>query len=1016
MPRKKTRPRALMNRPVKAPRRRSPRATGPAPAAAIVEPGAPAAAAPDSTGEDAPAADTASPSGPPQPRIVGLGASAGGLAALEQFFRNVKPDTGVAWVVVQHLDPEHASVLVELLQRVTAIPVSEVVDGVPLVVDNVYVIPPNREMEVLDSALLLTMPTAPRGRRMAIDAFFRSLADERGADAVGVVLSGTGSDGALGLKAIHQAGGLCLVQDRASARFDGMPAAARAAVGTSLVAPAELLPAILVKALGLAGTRPRPAKGTSEVGLLRVLTVLRSATGRDFSQYKRSSVLRRIERRMAANGLADVEAYARFLREQPAEMKTLLQELLINVTRFFRDPEAFAALQAGVLASLIDGKAEGEPVRVWVGGCASGEEAYSIAILLRELVEKAPREVKVQIYATDLDDEAIAVARAGIYPASIAADVPPERLRRFFVREDAGYRIRKEIREQVVFAVQDLIKDPPFTRLDLVSCRNVFIYLEPELQHRILTLFHYALRPGGTLFLSPAEGVGEQSSLFTPIDRKWRLFRAQRSGVAARAMLTSGLTWFRTPAGGEGLKKAPQVDYAELARRQLLQHFAPASVLVDSSGGILYVHGETGHFLRPAPGHPTLDVVEMAREGLQGPIREALQRARTKGEPVHRTGVKGSRQGRPQQVDLTVRPIAAAKAPPGLLLVTFQEPAQSAKAVPAKRAARLPVQPRLAESARVQALTRELAYSRESLQATIEEQQTSQEELQSTNEEMQSTNEEVQASNEELETAKEELQSVNEELTTVNAELQAKVDQLTWIQDDMKNLFDATNVGTVFLDEALRIKRFTREAARIYRLGPADTGRPLADIKSNLVGQDLLAEARAVLDDLVPVERQVKSLDGAWYLARLLPYRTTENAIRGVVMTFTDISERIAAEALARLERELAERIVEATREPLLVLDGGLRVVSANGAFHATFATRPETTVGRHVYELADRRWDLPSLRQLLEQVLPRDQAFEGFAVTETSPDGTVTRRLMDGRRIGGGDGSTALILLAFRH
>ena len=1010
MSRKKTRPRAPKNPAVKATRRRPARATGQAPAAAIVDPRAPtSAAAPDSTSDDAPAADTASPSRSPQPRIVGLGASAGGLAALEQFFRNVKPDTGVAWVVVQHLDPEHASVLVELLQRVTAIPVSEVVDGVPLMVDNVYVIPPNREMEVIDSLLLLTMPTAPRGRRMAIDVFFRSLADERGADAVAVVLSGTGSDGALGLKAIHQAGGLCLVQDRASARFDGMPAAARAAVGSSLVGPAEALPAILVKALGQAGTRPRPATGTSEVGLLRVLTVLRSATGRDFTQYKRRSVLRRIERRMAANGLSDVEAYARFLREQPAEMKTLLQELLINVTRFFRDPEAFAALQAGVLASLIDGKAEGEPLRVWVGGCASGEEAYSIAILLRELVEKAPRKVKVQIYSTDLDDEAIAMARAGIYPASIAADVPPERLRRFFVREDAGYRICKEIREQVVFAVQDLIKDPPFTGLDLVSCRNVFIYLEPELQHRILTLFHYALRPGGTLFLSPAEGVGEQSSLFTPIDRKWRLFRAQRSGASARAMLTSGLTWFRTPAGGERPQKAPQLDFAELARRQLLQHFAPASVLVDSNGGILYVHGETGHFLRPAPGHPTLDVVEMAREGLQGPIREALQRARIKGEPVHRTGVKVTRQGRPQQVDLTVRPVAAAKAPPGLLLLTFQEPAQSAKAGPAKRAARLPVQPRLAESARVQALTRELAYSRESLQATIEEQQTSQEELQS-------TNEEAQASNEELETAKEELQSVNEELTTVNAELQAKVEQLTWIQDDMKNLFDATNVGTVFLDEALCIKRFTREAARIYRLGPADTGRPLADIKSNLVDQDLLAEARAVLDDLVPVERQVKSLDGAWYLARLLPYRTTENAIRGVVMTFTDISERIAAEALARLERELAERIVEATREPLLVLDGGLRVVSANGAFHATFATRPETTVGRHVYELADRRWDLPSLRQLLEQVLPRDQAFEGFAVNETSPDGTVTRRLMDGRRIGGGDGSTALILLAFRH
>ncbi len=813
----------------------------------------------------------------------------------------------MAWVVVQHLDPEHASVLAELLQRVTAIPVVEVVDGMPLVADTVYIIPPNREMEVLDSSLLLTMPKAPRGRRMAIDAFFRSLADERGADAIAVVLSGTGSDGALGLKAIHDAGGLCLVQDRASARFDGMPAA---------VEPPNL-------------------------GLLRVLTVLRVATGRDFSQYKRSSVQRRVQRRMLSLGIVDVEAYARLLRENPAEVKTLFQELLINVTRFFRDPEAFAVLQAGVLAALAEGKAEGETIRVWVAGCASGEEAYSIAILLREMLEQVPREVKVQIYGTDLDDEAIAVARAGVYPASVADDISAERLRRFFVREEAGYRIRKEIREQVVFAVQDLIKDPPFTRLDLVSCRNVFIYFEPELQLRILALFHYALQPGGTLFLSPA------------------------------------------------------------------------SVLVDAAGNLLYVHGETGLFLRPAPGNPTLNVAEMAREGLQAPIRQAIQRARSLGKPVLLSGARIIRQGQSRPVDLSVRPLASPGAPKGLLLLTFREPPASAGAVKAGKGGK---PTRAAESTRVKELTRELAYSRESLQANIEEQQTSQEELQSTNEELQSINEENQASNEELETAKEELQSVNEELTTVNAELQAKVDQLTWIQDDMKNLFDATNVGTVFLDETLRIKRFTREAARIYRLSPADTGRPLADIKSNLVGQDLLAEAKAVLDNLVPVERQVKSIDGAWYLARLLPYRTTDNAIRGVVMTFTDISERIEAEAAARLERELAKRTVEATREPLLVLDGALRVVSAYGAFHATFGTHPESTVGRHVYELADRRWDLPALRELLEQVLPRDQAFERFAVTETSLEGTVTKRLMDGRRIGGDDGAAALILLAFHH
>ncbi len=503
--------------------------------------------------------------------IVGLGASAGGLAALEQFFRNVPPGLGAAFVVVQHLDPEHASVLVELLQRVTSLPVVEVTDGMEVRADTVHVIPPNREMEVFDGTLLLTVPSAPRGKRMAVDGFFRSLAGERGSDAVGVVLSGTGSDGALGLRAIRDAGGLCFAQAPATARFEGMPAAAIAAVAESKVAPAEQLPALLASALGTLAARPRrpPPSRAVSAGLGRVLAFLRSATGRDFSQYKRSSVVRRVERRMAANGVEDVEVYARHLREHPAEVKTLFQELLINVTSFFRDPEAFEALQSQVLRRIVDAKEEGEDLRVWVGGCATGEEAYSIAILLRELMEQSRREVKVQIYGTDLDESAISAARAGVYPLTVAADISPERLKRHFIREEAGYRVRKEIRDQVVFAVQDLIKDPPFTRLDLISCRNVFIYMEAGLQERILTLFHYALRPGGVLFLSPAEGIGDHARLFTPIDRKWRLFRAQRNAASARAVLTSGLSWVRSAAGGDAVGQPPPSDFADVTRRVL---------------------------------------------------------------------------------------------------------------------------------------------------------------------------------------------------------------------------------------------------------------------------------------------------------------------------------------------------------------------------------------------------------------------------------------------------------------
>ena len=946
------------------------------------------------------------------PLVVGLGASAGGLAALEQFVAHVRTELGAAYVVVQHLDPEHASVLTELLQRVSPLPVVEVTDGMSVRPGVVHVIPPNREMEIFAGTLLLTVPAAPRGKRLAVDGFFRSLADEQGAHAVGVVLSGTGSDGALGLRAIQEAGGLCLVQEPSSAKFDGMPAAALLACPSSLVGPADRLPSLLAGAVKGLGDRPRRAPPAPDAGtsLTRILTFLRTATGRDFAQYKRSSVTRRVHRRMSANGIEDLEAYVRHLREHPAEVKSLVRELLINVTGFFRDPEAFASLRSDVLPKLVAGRTEGEPIRVWVAGCATGEEAYSITILLRELLEEAHSPARVQVYGTDLDDEAIATARAGVYPAAIEGSVTPERLARFFVKEEGGYRVRKEIREQVVFAVQDLVKDPPFTRVDLISCRNVFIYLEPELQERILALFHYALRAGGVLFLSPAEGVGNHGELFAPIDRKWRLFRALHTVASVRAVLARGLSRDRAASEGEaGLKPAAD-DFAEITRRLLLQHHAPPSVLADRAGTVLYVYGDTGPYLRQAPGRPTLSLSEMAREGLQVDLRTALKVAAARGKAVHRPGITVGEGRRSQTVDLTVRPVTVGRGAPGLLLVSFQE----SLALPAGKPARGKAVRHDLQAQRIQELTRALASAKENLQATIEERQTANEELQSSNEELQSTNEEVQASNEELETAKEELQSVNEELTTVNAELQAKVEQLTATQDDLKNLFDAINVGTVFLDERLRVRRFTREACRIYRLAPTDVGRPLSDIKSNLVDRDLLADAQGVLDSLVPVEADVRSADGGWFQARLFPYRTLDNAIRGVVLTFTDVSKRVAAEAVAQGERELKQRLVETVREPLLVLDAHLRVVSASPAFTAEFAPSALPVVGRHLYELADARWNLPALRDALERVLPEGEAFDRMELVSPAGDGTPRGLYVSARRVAGGAGVGDAILLTF--
>ena len=745
--------------------------------------------------------------------------------------------------------------------------------------------------------------------------------------------------------------------------------------------------------------------------MIRILMLLRTATGHDFSQYKKSTVGRRIERRMSQHDIDDMEIYARYLKENPAEIHTLFKELLINVTSFFRDPEAFVVLKQDILPQLLKGKPDGYVVRVWVAGCASGEEAYSVAMLLREFMDESRLEFKVQLYATDLDDDAIAVARAGIYPTNIAQDVQPDRLRRFFVKVDAGFRVKKEIREMVVFAIQNVIKDPPFTRLDLLCCRNLMIYLEPELQNRLIPAFHYALKPDGILFLSPSESIGNHTELFSAQNRKWKFYRAARSVASTRTVMAGGLSW-AADAGGkasaEVLKKAKETNLAELTRGVLLQAYAPASVVTDLKGNILYVFGDTGKFLRPPPGHATLNVVEMAREGLQLELRAAILHAASQGVPTLGREASVKTTGDTQNLSFSLRLLPNPDAGEALLLMSFKELPHATPAGP-KRGKRASVS---AEIARIEELERDLAYTKENLQATIEEQQASNEELKSANEEMQSTNEELQSTNEELETSKEELQSLNEELVTVNTELQAKIEQLAGMQNDMKNLLDNISIGTIFLDMHLVIRSFTREAARVYRLVGSDVGRPLGDIKSDLENEDLVARAQAVLDSLIPYERELRAQDGATYLARLQPYRTLDNVIEGVVLTFTDISKRVEAEASVKAARDLAEGIVDTVLEPLLVLDGMLQVVSASRSFYRRFNVTPEDTLGRPIYELGNRQWNIPALRELLETILPRDQSFEGYTVEHDFPAIGRHRMLLNARRIVDLTGKPQLILL----
>ncbi len=948
---------------------------------------------------------------PPSFPIVALGASAGGLEAFEAFFRAAPADSGLAYVLVPHLDPDHASLLTDILQRSSTMSVVEAQDQTQVVANHVSVLPPNRDMAIFHGVLQLSVPDKPRGLRMPIDAFLRSLAEDQGEMAVGIILSGTGTDGTLGLRAILGGGGVTLVQDPASAKYDGMPISAIQAGYASKVLGPEQMPSALAHLLALPASQkidsitPAP---TAAGGLSRILMLLRAGTGHDFSQYKKSTIGRRIERRMVQHDITDLDVYARYLKEHSTEVQILFKELLINVTSFFRDAEAFVALKKEVLPKLLADKPEGYVFRAWVAGCASGEEAYSIAMLLREAMdemwEARHQEFKVQLYATDLDEDAIAIARAGLYPPNIAADISPERLRRFFLKEEAGYRVKKEIREMVVFALQNVIKDPPFTRLDLLACRNLMIYLEPELQNRLLPTFHYALRSGGVLFLSPSEGIGNHPELFSALNRKWKFYRATHSGVP-RAEAVGGMHWTAGNGGKapeEVVKKARETNFAELTRRVLLQTYAPASVVTDRRGNLLFVHGETGKYLRPAPGQATLNVIDMAREGLQLELRNAMHSV----SPVLNRSLLVKTNGDFQPVGLSVRPLTDPEGGEGLLLVSFQDlPHEAEKA--GKRGGKFSS----VSAKRVEELERDLAYTKENLQATIEEQQASNEELKSTNEELQSTNEELQSTNEELETSKEELQSVNEELITVNSELQAKIEQLAGMQNDMKNLLDNIHIGTLFLDANLLIRRFTREASRVYRLVGTDVGRSLVDIKSDLEGEDLQAEVKSVLETLVPSEREVRTQGGDRYLARIQPYRTLDNIIDGVVLTFTDISLRAAAEASEHEARELAEAIVDTVREPLLVLDGTLRVVSASHSFCERFHVVPKEIVGVPLYELAG--WDIPALRELLENLLPRDGRFDGYGIELVHPENGPQKLLLNARRLLTREGVAPLTLLA---
>ena len=860
--------------------------------------------------------ETLTPTGAAFP-IVGIGASAGGLEALEQFLGHVPAGSGMAFVIVQHLDPTHKGIMPELLQRATSMKVIQVKDRTKVRPDCVYVIPPNKDMSILHGVLHLLDPVAPRGLRLPIDFFLRSLALDQQEHSIGVILSGMGSDGTLGLRAIKEKAGVVLVQDPATAKFDGMPRSAVDAGLADIVAPVEELPGKILAYLQrtpLIAQTEVALEDKSQSALEKAVILLRAHTGHDFSLYKKNTLYRRIERRMGLHQITKMAAYVRYLQENSQELDLLFKELLIGVTNFFRDPAAWEQLQEQALPRLLASRSPGQALRAWVPGCSTGEEAYSLAIVFREAVEqsKPKGSFALQIFATDLDRDGIDKARQGFFPENIAADVSPERLRRYFIKEERGYRVRKEIRELVIFAPQNLIMDPPFTNLDLLSCRNLLIYLSPEVQKKLMPLFHYSLSPGGILFLGSAETIGSAADRFTPLSGKARLFWRTESALPPEPVeFPSSFSVPRSDVGEVRPSPKPPLSLQSLADQLVLQRYAPPAVLVNDKGDILYISGHTGKYLEPAAGKANWNLFAMAREGLRYELTSAFQKALRQPGRLTLHGLKVGTNGGEQCVQVTVQRLDEPGPLQGLVMIVFTDVTAP---VAAKGTGRSPKAhahgPRLAE------LERELQRVSAEARATHEEMQTSQEELRSANEELQSTNEELQSTNEELTTSKEEMQSLNEELQTLNTELQAKVDELSRASNDMKNLLDSTDIATLFLDKELRVRRFTAEATKIIKFIPGDVGRPITDLVSDLNDPTLADDVREVLQTLVPSEKPVAACDGRWFKVRIMPYRTLDDRIDGVVITFADITAAKTLEARLRAEQAgLQRQVTDQTTE-----------------------------------------------------------------------------------------------------
>ncbi len=955
--------------------------------------------------------------------IVGIGASAGGYEAFAEFLRQLPRDTGMAFVLILHLDPKHKSQVTELLSRSSRIPVLRANNDMEVKPDHLFVIPENSNMTLAEGKLRLHPRKERETPPMPIDIFFRSLAQSQQARAIGVVLSGTGCDGTLGIEAIKGEGGITFAQDDRSSKFYDMPGSAIASGSVDFVLSPTAIAAELCRLarhplVGQAQTAPRAGTEQAEKeSLLRespndintLFRLLRVRTGVDFALYKQSTLRRRIIRRMILHKKDSVAQYARLAEASSAELDALFNDLLINVTNFFRDPNTFKVLNKKVFPRILKAHPDDSPLRFWVCGCSTGEEAYSLAMSLVEYFEQTHTHRPAQVFATDVSEAGIEKARAGIYPPNIQQDVSPERLRRFFAKVNGNFQVHKSIRDMCVFARQNVLVDPPFSNLDLVSCRNVLIYFGPVLQRKVVPLFHYALRTTGFLLLGSSETIGASTEHFSLIDKKNKIYSKKpnflRTGFEVPAK-TPETRQAEPPSAAEPAVRAnTPLDFQQQIERLLLRDFTPPTVVVNSGMDVVYFRGRTSLYLEHAPGTASLNLYKMLRETLSVSVRTAISKAARADTTVRHGGIEFRRNGHVFELTIEVVPFRMEPIDERFFAVVFREsssplPASQSegKEAPASNAGRL-----RRELARVKL---DLTETKESMQSIIEEQEATNEELKSANEEIQSSNEELQSTNEELETAKEELQSTNEELTTLNEELQNRNAEISQVNNDLQNLLASVNIPILMVGGDLTIRRLTPLAERLFDVIPTDVGRRLSDLHRTLLPPDLEATVRQVVDDLSVIEREIQDRDGHWYLMRIRPYRTRENRIEGAVITLADVDE---------LRRAL-DTVMGMVSQPLLMLDAELKIRNANSAFLSTFGMEAPRVLGKPFSQIGDGQWDHPHLRTLLPEVLSRNKFVKDFVVDGHFPKLGVRKFRLNASRFFEEGKGIPLILLAIEE